>query len=102
MLFILSATSVPCIGSCGSPSWKGDDYCDDQNNNCGCDWDGGDCCGSNVNTNYCSVCECLDPYDNSGTESSTISSTIGTSSLAFISTTMSPGKFTNYRYQLWK
>ena len=27
----------------------------------GCGWDGGDCCGDNVNTQYCSVCACLDP-----------------------------------------
>ena len=50
-----------CFGTCGSPQWKGDNICDDENNNCGCEWDGGDCCGSNVNTNYCSACECLDP-----------------------------------------
>jgi len=48
-----------CTGTCGAPIWKGDGYCDDNNNNCGCDFDGGDCCGSNVNTQYCSVCECL-------------------------------------------
>ena len=39
----------------------GDNYCDDENNNEGCGWDGGDCCGDNVNTQYCSACECLDP-----------------------------------------
>ena len=27
----------------------GDGYCDDVNNNIGCTYDGGDCCGSNVN-----------------------------------------------------
>ena len=52
-----------CSGTCGTPSWKGDNYCDDQNNNCGCEWDGGDCCGSNVNTQYCSACECLGQND---------------------------------------
>ena len=50
-----------CPGTCGDPSWKADNSCDDVNNNCGCEWDGGDCCGSNVNTEYCSSCECLDP-----------------------------------------
>merc|ERR1711983_270944 len=25
-----------CPGTCGSPQWKGDKYCDDDNNNCGC------------------------------------------------------------------
>ena len=49
-----------CTGSCYESEWKGDNYCDDENNNCGCGWDGGDCCGSNVNTELCSVCECLD------------------------------------------
>ena len=48
-----------CIDTCGNPNWKGDKECDDENNNCGCEWDGGDCCGSNVNTDYCSACECL-------------------------------------------
>ena len=51
----------PCPGSCGFPSYVGDDYCDDENNNCGCEWDGGDCCGSDVNTDYCNDCDCLDP-----------------------------------------
>ena len=40
---------------------KGDTFCDDLNNNVGCDWDGGDCCGPNVKTDYCTECECLDP-----------------------------------------
>ena len=26
----------------------------------GCNYDGGDCCGPNVNTQYCTYCECLD------------------------------------------
>ena len=51
----------PCYSSCGNPYWKGDNSCDDQNNNCGCEWDGGDCCGDNVNTEWCSACQCLDP-----------------------------------------
>ena len=25
-----------------------------------CDYDGGDCCGSYINTVYCSECECCD------------------------------------------
>ena len=40
---------------------KNDGYCDDGNNYEECDWDGGDCCGSDVNTFYCVNCECLDP-----------------------------------------
>ena len=38
---------------CGSPQWFGDGYCDDENNNAECGWDGGDCCGWNVITHYC-------------------------------------------------
>ena len=59
LLFILSATPATCTGTCQETKWKGDNSCDDGNNNCGCEWDGGDCCGSNVNTDYCSACECL-------------------------------------------
>merc|ERR1711937_541120 len=47
-------------GTCGSAAYKGDGNCDDNNNNAGCDWDGGDCCGSNVSTKYCTKCQCLD------------------------------------------
>ena len=52
---------IPCSDTCGNPSFKGDNYCNDENNNCGCEWDGGDCCGDYVNTQWCSACECLDP-----------------------------------------
>ena len=39
--------------------WIGDGTCDDQNNHLQCNYDGGDCCGPNVNTDYCSQCLCL-------------------------------------------
>ena len=63
---------IPCIylkqytGTCANSLWKGDNYCDDENNNCGCEWDGGDCCGKDVNTTYCKECECLDPSEATG------------------------------------
>ena len=41
------------------PNDVGDWYCDDQNNNEGCLFDGGDCCGPSVDTTYCSQCQCL-------------------------------------------
>merc|ERR1712226_961078 len=51
--------------ACGNPKYKGDGNCDDDNNNAGCDFDGGDCCakslGSPVKKVYCKVCKCLDP-----------------------------------------
>ena len=51
-------------GGCGSPNWKGDGFCDDDNNNDKCEYDGGDCCGDDVKENYCSICACLDPKEN--------------------------------------
>lgn len=38
----------------------GDGFCDDKNNNAGCDWDGGDCCGPENDFTYCTECKCLD------------------------------------------
>merc|ERR1712032_314273 len=52
-----------CQGKCGSTKHKGDKFCDDDNNSCGCGWDGGDCCGHNGNNNqfeFCFKCKCLD------------------------------------------
>merc|ERR1719219_1411108 len=39
--------------------WKGDGYCDDDNNNAGCQFDGGDCCGNHVEKDFCTECKCL-------------------------------------------
>lgn len=47
-------------GSCAKPVWRGDKNCDDENNNAGCGWDGGDCCGDAMNYKYCKKCKCLD------------------------------------------
>merc|ERR1719506_786235 len=43
-----------------APQYKGDGICDDENNNCGCKFDGGDCCnksvkGGSVKTTYCTA-----------------------------------------------
>ena len=40
------------------PSIVHDAYCDDNTNTAECNYDGGDCCGSNVNTQFCSDCLC--------------------------------------------
>ena len=37
-----------------------DRICDDDNNNAGCSWDGGDCCDASNNFKFCSDCMCLD------------------------------------------
>ena len=45
---------------CASPKWIGDGHCDDENNNQCCNYDEGDCCGSNVDTTFCNECQCLE------------------------------------------
>ena len=37
----------------------GDGFCNDVTNIPECRYDGGDCCGDNINTAYCSACQCL-------------------------------------------
>ena len=39
--------------TCAKKAYKGDGQCDDNNNNAGCDYDGGDCCGPTRGTKYC-------------------------------------------------
>ena len=46
---------------CESTAWVGDGYCDDLTNNEACNFDGGDCCGLNVNRQYCMICQCFKP-----------------------------------------
>ena len=36
----------------------GNNWCDDETNNENCNFDGGDCCGLYVQTNYCKECLC--------------------------------------------
>ena len=58
-------TNPTTAGGCNT-GWIGDTYCDDINNNMDCSYDGGDCCGCNVQTDYCNVCGCLDPNGSGG------------------------------------
>jgi len=44
--------------TCGLPGFETDPWCDDANNNEGCNWDGGACCADPVLTDYCVRCEC--------------------------------------------
>ena len=50
-------SGITTTGYC-NPSWTADGRCDDMNNHLDCSYDGGDCCGSNVNTQYCNICQC--------------------------------------------
>ena len=58
--FLLSSRTFSKIffAVCADPSRIGNGFCDDATNNEVCEWDGGDCCGDNVNTDYCIACEC--------------------------------------------
>lgn len=65
-------TSVPPIygttedtNGCAVSSWIGDGLCDDEANILECDYDGGDCCGEDVISDYCTSCECIEPVTNS-------------------------------------
>ena len=55
---------------CTIPAWVGDGYCDDVTNNMECNYDGGDCCGSDINTQYCSECQCIANGTTNGTTNS--------------------------------
>ena len=43
----------------GRTALIGNGYCDDDNNNKECKYDGGDCCGYCISTAFCTSCECL-------------------------------------------
>ena len=45
---------------CEHPTWIGDGYCNDVINTESCNYDGGDCCGSSIDTTYCIECQCCD------------------------------------------
>ena len=46
---------LDCVS--GIVPFVGDTFCDDENNNSECDYDGGDCCGGQLT--FCSVCWCV-------------------------------------------
>jgi hypothetical protein len=58
-----NTTAAPTNGcDVENPVWVGDGYCDDAPYNTEeCQWDGGDCCLTEVITDFCTACECLDP-----------------------------------------
>jgi len=56
-------TASPPSSGCGSPQWANDEWCDDENNNADCNYDGGACCSNTFGgwDTYCTDCECKDP-----------------------------------------
>ena len=57
--FDIFLPSVVIIEGCKYLELVGDGYCHDENNKRQCDFDGGDCCYSNISTAFCSDCKCL-------------------------------------------
>jgi len=60
-------TCVDPKGKCVKPGYKGDGFCDDENNHASCNYDDGDCCpitvkGGKVKKDGCKDCKCLDPF----------------------------------------
>ena len=55
---IKQSSDTSSFSDCPHPQWIGDSLCDDKTNTPDCDYDGGDCCGYNVNTDFCSDCKC--------------------------------------------
>ena len=70
------ATSTTTVSSttsgCARPDWQADNYCNDIDNNAECNYDGGDCCGADVDTTYCQDCQCLDPDFTTTTSTTTV------------------------------
>ena len=56
--------TIPCkilsYVECDQPQLIGNGYCNDETNNKECNYDGGDCCGSCINNDYCKSCNCID------------------------------------------
>ena len=52
-----TTTAPPPPTGCGSPQWANDQWCDDENNNANCNYDGGACCFNNFSGKVNSVQE---------------------------------------------
>ena len=53
------------VEECWYSDYIGNGYCEDGNNKAECNFDGGDCCGSCVNTEFCIECLCLSEQNSS-------------------------------------
>lgn len=51
---------IVIIGCDKNDFYIGDGYCDDDINKEECQFDGGDCCGVNVKTEFCAKCLCYE------------------------------------------
>ena len=83
-----------CLIFTGGQRFVGNGYCDDGLNTAECNFDAGDCCGPNANTDYCISCQCLSGYDE--ITSSSQSSTETTSSGIFFYNECKYGHWISY------
>ena len=51
--------SIAFLLDCNQPTLIGDGYCNDEVNILDCGFDGGDCCGSCIITDFCTNCSCI-------------------------------------------
>ena len=58
VFLIVKYHMIPNLGKGGNNLWLSDGFCDDANNIEECNYDGGDCCGINVQKNFCVNCTC--------------------------------------------
>ena len=58
-----SCKSIEACKNGSIPASVGDGFCNDENNNEDCMFDGLDCCGINVNKDYCVDCSCHGTYN---------------------------------------
>merc|ERR1712077_81568 len=88
LVTIVTSKEAPCI-----ESYIGDGYCDDDNNNEACQYDGGDCCDNSApNWNaYCYLCDCLivepAPTTSTPTTTTTVTTTTTTETTTATTTT---------------
>ena len=57
-LFLCIILSSFLVQGCANFALVGNGFCNDETNNPECNYDGGDCCAMNANTNSCSECNC--------------------------------------------
>ena len=56
--FIMYIIIFFLVAGCNNVALVGNGFCNDETNNQDCNYDGGDCCVMNANTDSCSDCAC--------------------------------------------
>ena len=63
---------VSYLTDCSNGALIANGHCNDETNNAECNFDGGDCCGSCINKNYCSNCTCIGNADWNGVSNAVV------------------------------